>query len=147
MHGRFWERFVLAVASCLLIAGSASAQYRYDVWTTDNGLPQNGVRALAQTPDGYLWFTTFDGLVRFDGVRFTTFSTGNTKGIINDRFTGLFGARDGTLYATTTENGVLTVYRKGVFTSYTAEQVPGRSIQILADQRPAAPFARRRALA
>ena len=38
----------------------------------DNGLPQNGVRQMTQTPDGYLWFTTFDGLVRFDGVRFTT---------------------------------------------------------------------------
>jgi hypothetical protein len=34
--------------------------------------------------------------------------------VINDGFSGLFGAKDGTLYATTTENGVLTVYRKGV---------------------------------
>ena len=124
-----WERLVLALALCVLIAGPARAQYRFDVWTTDNGLPQNGVRAIAQTPDGYLWFTTFDGLVRFDGVRFTTFSTGNTKGIINDRFSGLYGALDGTLYATTTENGVLTVVRNGVFTSYDADQVPGRSIQ------------------
>ena len=124
-----WERLVLAAALWLLVGGSAHAQYRFDVWTADNGLPQNGVRAIAQTPDGYLWFTTFDGLVRFDGVHFTTFSTGNTKGIINDRFSGLYGAKDGTLYATTTENGVLTVYRQGVFTSYTAAQVPGRSIQ------------------
>ena len=108
-----WERLVLAVVLWLLVGGSAQAQYRFDVWTTDNGLPQNGVRAIAQTPDGYLWFTTFDGLVRFDGVHFTTFSTGNTKGIINDRFSGLYGAKDGTLYATTTENGVLTVYRQG----------------------------------
>ena len=120
-----WKRLVLAVALWLLVGGSAHAQYRFDVWTTDNGLPQNGVRAIAQTPDGYLWFTTFDGLVRFDGVRFTTFSTGNTKGIINDRFSDLYGAKDGTLYATTTENGVLTVYRAGVFTSYTSAQVPG----------------------
>jgi Two component regulator propeller len=104
-------------------------RYRFDVWTTDNGLPENGVRAIAQTPDDYLWFTTFDGLVRFDGVHFTTFSTVNTRGIINDGFCGLYGAKDGTLYATTTENGVLTVYRQGVFTSYTAAQVPGRSIQ------------------
>ena len=34
---------------------------------------------------------TFDGLVRFDGVRFTTFGTGNTKGIVNNRFTGDLG--------------------------------------------------------
>jgi diguanylate cyclase (GGDEF)-like protein len=126
---RHWERLVVALALWLVALGHAQAQYRFDVWTTDNGLPQNGVRAIAQTPDGYLWFTTFDGLVRFDGVHFTTFSTGNTKGIINDRFSGLYGTRDGTLYATTTENGVLTVYRNGVFTSYTSAQVPGRYIQ------------------
>lgn len=112
-----------------VVCADASAQYRYDTWTTDNGLPQNGVRQITQTPDGYLWFTTFDGLVRFDGVRFTSFSTGNTKGIINNRFTGLYGDKDGTLYATTMEDGVLTIYRDGTFTSYTSQQVPGLYIQ------------------
>ncbi len=121
--------FAVTLLICLITSVEASAQYRYDTWTTDNGLPQNGVRQIAQTPDGYLWFTTFDGLVRFDGVRFTTFGTGNTKGIINNRFTGLYGDKDGTLYATTMEDGVLTVYRDGVFTSYDSNQVPGHYIQ------------------
>ncbi len=53
---------------------AAFAQYRFDHWTADNGLPQNSVRDIVQTRDGYLWLTTFDGLVRFDGVRFTVFS-------------------------------------------------------------------------
>jgi diguanylate cyclase (GGDEF)-like protein len=105
-------------------------QYRFDSWTTDNGLPQNGVREITQTPDGYLWFTTFDGLVRFDGVKFTTFNKGNTKGIINNRFTGVYCDKDGTLYATTMEDGVLTIYRNGTFTSYTSKQVPERYIDI-----------------
>lgn len=91
-------------------------------------MPQNGVREITQTPDGYLWFTTFDGLVRFDGVRFTTFDKANTKGIINNRFTGLFGDKDGTLYAMTMEDGTLTIYRNGVFSSYNSEQVPGHYI-------------------
>jgi diguanylate cyclase (GGDEF)-like protein len=103
-------------------------QYRFDSWTTDNGLPQNGVREITQTPDGYLWFTTFDGLVRFDGVRFTTFGKSNTKGIINNRFTGLYCDKDGTLYATTTEDGTLTIYRNGIFSSYSSDQVPGHYI-------------------
>src|ERR1700754_5029911 len=86
-------------------------EYRFDSWTTDSGLPQNGLRQITQTPDGYLWFTTFDGLVRFDGVRFTTFGKGNTKGIINNRFTGIYCDKDGTLYATAMEDGTLTIYR------------------------------------
>lgn len=122
--------FFLNLLVCLIIIGCSTifGQYRYDTWTTDNGLPQNGIRAITQTPDGYLWFTTFDGLVRFDGVRFTTFGKGNTKGIINNRFTGLYCDKDGTLYAITTEDGVLTIYRNGVFTSYNSQQVPGHRI-------------------
>lgn len=123
------QRACLVVVCLLAACLDVSAQYRFDTWTTDNGLPQNGVRAITQTPDGYLWFTTFDGLVRFDGVQFTTFGSGNTKGIINNRFTGLYGTPDGTLYATTMEDGVLTVYRDGTFTSYTSAEVPGHYIQ------------------
>ncbi len=127
-----YSRLRFALLLTCLAAADAAAQYRFDTWTTDNGLPQNGVREITQTPDGYLWFTTFDGLVRFDGLRFTTFGTGNTPGIINNRFTGLYRDGQGTLYATTMEDGILTVYRDGVFTSYGSADVPGHYIQRIA---------------
>lgn len=116
---------------CFVECPQVHAEYRFDNWTTDDGLPQNGVRRIAQTPDGYLWFTTFDGLVRFDGVNFTTFNKSNTKGIINNRFTNIFADKDGNLYATTAEDGVLTVYRDGTFTTYNSEQVPGNYIKYI----------------
>jgi diguanylate cyclase (GGDEF)-like protein len=118
-------QFYFYLAECPAVFG----QYRFDSWTTDNGLPQNGVRQITQTPDGYLWFTTFDGLVRFDGVQFTTFGKGNTKGIINNRFTGVYCDKDGTLYATTIEDGTLSIFRNGVFSSYKSEEVPGHYIE------------------
>src|SRR5579871_3200833 len=74
----------------LCCALSARAQYVIDYWTTDKGLPQNSVLSIQQTPDGYLWFTTFDGLVRFDGVRFTVFNKGNSPGLTSNRFVRLF---------------------------------------------------------
>ncbi len=117
----------LLILSAVFVEGS-SAQYRFDRWTTDNGLPQNGVRQITQTPEGYLWFTTFDGLVRFDGVKFTSFNKGNTKGITNNRFTGIFADKDGTVYATTMEDGILTVYQNGRFRTYPSEEVPGHYI-------------------
>lgn len=43
-------------------------------WTTDQGLPQNFITALAQTPDGFLWVGTLTGLVRFDGLSFRGFN-------------------------------------------------------------------------
>jgi ligand-binding sensor domain-containing protein len=42
-------------------------------WTTEGGLPQNFVTALAQTSDGFLWVGTLNGLARFDGVHFRGF--------------------------------------------------------------------------
>jgi ligand-binding sensor domain-containing protein len=44
-------------------------------------LPQNTVFAIAQTRDGYVWLATQEGLVRFDGIRFTVFDKRNTPQI------------------------------------------------------------------
>ena len=44
--------------------------------TVFNGLPSDSVRAVAQTPDGVMWFGTDNGLARFDGRRIQNFSLG-----------------------------------------------------------------------
>lgn len=107
---------------------AARAQYRFDAFTTDNGLPQNGVRGIVQTPDGYLWFTTFDGLVRFDGLKFTVFDKNNSPGILSNRFVAVALLPDGSLLAGTEESGV-SVYRDGKFRAFTtAEGLPTNSI-------------------
>jgi diguanylate cyclase (GGDEF)-like protein len=71
----------LALAAALLLAAPLSAldpalpiwRNVQDDWDVDDGLPQSTVNALAQTPDGYLWVGTYDGLARFDGLRFDVF--------------------------------------------------------------------------
>ncbi|MDQ2069771.1 ligand-binding sensor domain-containing diguanylate cyclase [Natronospira bacteriovora] len=45
-----------------------------DVWSLEAGLPQITVSTIAQGPEGYIWVGTQQGLARFDGVRFTTFT-------------------------------------------------------------------------
>ena len=97
---------------------TARAQYRFDHWTADNGLPQNSVRDIVQTRDGYLWLATLDGLVRFDGVRFTVFNKSNSPGIISNRFLQLYEDGQGALWASTDSSG-LTRLRQGRFTTYT----------------------------
>ena len=105
------------------------AQYRFDHWTINDGLPQNSVNAILQTRDGYLWLATNDGLVRYDGVRFTVFDRSSTGGgIQSNRFETLFEDRRGDLWAGTYE-GMLTRYRDDAFTTYTAKDgLPGHQI-------------------
>ena len=95
----------------------ARAQYRSDVWTADNGLPQNVIRGIEQTPDGYLWIATFDGLARFDGVRFTVFNKSNTPGLTSNRFGSMYEDPKGDLWLTTEVGGV-TRYHHGSFVTY-----------------------------
>ena len=83
---RSLSRLTILIYLILYFSVSVLGQeYGFDVWTTANGLPQNTVNGVAQTPDGYLWLATFDGLARFDGVRFTIFDKGNSKGIVSQR--------------------------------------------------------------
>ena len=105
-----------------MIGGEAAhAQYRFDHWTTDNGLPQNSVHGTLQTSDGYLWLTTFDGLVRFDGVRFTVFNKSNSPGLASNRFNVVYEDRFGDLWATLDTGGVVRMHR-GRFTAYNKGQ-------------------------
>jgi len=115
---------ILACLCCLVAAGLVSrtpAQYRFDHWTADTGLPQNIITAIQQTPEGYLWVATFDGLTRFDGVRFTVFNKSITSGLSSNRFTCLYQDAQGDLWAGT-EVGVITRYHQGQFITYSTEQ-------------------------
>ncbi|KAB8044250.1 sensor histidine kinase [Janthinobacterium aquaticum] len=44
--------------------------YEHRAWTPVDGAP-SGVRSIAQTDDGLLWFATAEGLYRFDGEKFS----------------------------------------------------------------------------
>jgi len=96
---------------------AAQPEYATRVWRTQEGLPENRVRALAQTPDGYLWIGTTGGIARFDGVRFVVYTRINTPAITEDNIRSLSVARDGSLWAATDGGGLLH-FKNGEFKSY-----------------------------
>src|SRR5262245_9765287 len=95
--------------------GKAIAQYVHVVWDSERGLPQNSVSAIVQTRDGYIWFGTQEGLVRFDGVRFVVFDHSRQGAIPHNYVTALLEDKSGTLWIGTIDGG-LTTYADGVFT-------------------------------
>jgi len=104
------------------------SNYSFDIWQTEQGLPQDSVTAIVQARDGYLWLGTYNGLVRFDGVRFKVFDTSNTPVLGDNRITSLFEDADGTLWIGH-ETGGLTQLRAGKFTAVNlGNNWPGGSI-------------------
>ena len=95
----------------------AFGRYQQVTWQERDGLPQNTVLAIATTRDGYLWMGTYEGAVRFDGVRFTLFNPSNTTGIGNSFVTSLLERRDGDLWLATYGGGVSRL-SGGRFTQY-----------------------------
>jgi ligand-binding sensor domain-containing protein len=95
----------------------AFTQYTRTVWTQAQGLPQDSVKTIAQTPDGYLWMGTSEGLVRFDGYTFITYT--KLQGFVpSNGILSLTTGHEGTLWIGTSEG--LASYKDGKFRIYTA---------------------------
>jgi signal transduction histidine kinase/ligand-binding sensor domain-containing protein len=61
-------------AAYALDPARALSQFVREEWGIERGFVGGAVRAIAETPDGYLWLGTDQGLVRFDGATFTLFA-------------------------------------------------------------------------
>lgn len=115
-------------------AFAAPPNYFIRTWQVEQGLPQNKVTAVVQSRDGYLWLGTYNGLARFDGVRFTVFDDNNTPELHSSRITSLFEAADGTLWIGT-ESGDVAQYKDGHFATVplSAKWSGGKIYAITAD--------------
>jgi signal transduction histidine kinase/ligand-binding sensor domain-containing protein/DNA-binding response OmpR family regulator len=121
----------LTVGACMLVAAQATAQpsagprqdasahqYVAAAWTVDDGL---------QDRTGYLWITTLQGLARFDGIRFTVFTTGRAEGLPSSRIRRPTMAPDDDVWFRT-EQGHVVRMRDGAFRHFEdASGLPDRS--------------------
>lgn len=123
MRFRVWLVLVLG-----LLASAASAMdekplstYSREVWTTRDGLPHNLVNGIAQTPDGYLWFATWEGVVRYNGQEFRVFGRQNVPELEDNGIRSVSVGRTGSLILGTSRGGV-TVKRGEKWQTFTRKQ-------------------------
>src|ERR1051326_3785015 len=136
--GGGWTFSDMAIATSFsdLIAGrnaeaSETMRIGFQTWQREQGLPQNSVRALAQTRDGYLWLGNDDGLARFDGVRFVSF--GMQEGLWGGPVSELFEDKRGALWIGTVGGG-LSCRSEGQFKAYTIRDgLPSDTITALSE--------------
>jgi diguanylate cyclase (GGDEF)-like protein len=109
LWGWAWAAGLLA----LLLADPAAAidkkplsTYSREVWTTRDGLPHNQVNAIAQTREGYLWFATWGGIVRYNGQEFRTYGRQNVPELRDNGIRGATVGPSGALVLATSRGGV-----------------------------------------
>ncbi|MDA7866721.1 histidine kinase [Verrucomicrobia bacterium] len=96
------------------------AEYLVDSWEEEDGFPLNSINDIAQTPDGYLWIASENGLIRFDGHQFNSFDQGNTPALSTPRIPATYVDQGGRMWICNRKyfydsRNNLVVYEKGAF--------------------------------
>jgi ligand-binding sensor domain-containing protein/anti-sigma regulatory factor (Ser/Thr protein kinase) len=133
-------RFRLPIAALLLALSGALygvdpsrtlTQYVHRIWQTQQGLPESSIYSLLQTHDGYLWLGTQTGLVRFDGVRFTTLENIYPNAPANVWIRSAVEDSQGALWIGTNESGLFRLAGGAVTHFSQTEGLPSNTVQCL----------------
>jgi signal transduction histidine kinase/ligand-binding sensor domain-containing protein len=107
------------IALALFVAARlASAQtpsgWALRAWQSDDGLPNNQVTGIAQTPDGYLWVATYAAPARFDGVHFEEYLPADLGLGTDQKITTVAVGRKGEVYLGTMRGAVVRLDGHGI---------------------------------
>lgn len=132
---------IAGVLLMLLLGANAFAQgttarldeYARDVWTSRNGLPHNTLRDIAQTPEGHLWFATWEGVARYNGLDFTVFDRGSTPALPDNGIGALYVDQGGTLWLGDSRGNVASFDTHGHWQQWTPppDQAPAVIIEAM----------------
>ncbi len=112
--------FLISPASALE-PNFAEGEGAVRTWRSADGLPADSVTAIIQTRDRFLWIGTSAGLVRFDGVKFTTVKLGgySLNGPVG--ITALCEDAEGYLWVGTQQEGLFQI-KQGFVRHFTRAQ-------------------------
>ncbi|MEP6614817.1 MAG: two-component regulator propeller domain-containing protein, partial [Mucilaginibacter sp.] len=99
----FTLRLLLLSCGLLALTVNISAQnkvVKFSSLTIENGLSQSDVKSIIKDHLGYMWFSTDDGLNRYDGYNFTIYrhKAGDPHSLPANDITHLFEDRQGHLW-------------------------------------------------
>lgn len=97
--------FILLTSSVFSTRASAQLQFRHI--TPENGLPHNFIQDIIQDRDGFIWLATAAGLSRYDGLEFTTYTSGQKKTDLHGNYiVALLQDKSGQIWVGTKSNGL-----------------------------------------
>ncbi|MCB9205880.1 MAG: hypothetical protein H6610_07245 [Ignavibacteriales bacterium] len=79
--------------------------------TKEDGLVGSQVSSILQDSKGYIWFATYDGVSRWDGIHFKNFQTHN--GMLTSTILDIKEGYDGKIYMANYQGGII-IYNDGI---------------------------------
>ena len=118
---RFRRRFhplslLVAILAMVMECGRAQNEVSntfFQTWQTADGLPDNSVTGVVQSPDGYLWIGTEGGLSRFNGTSITNISLKGFPSVRNRAVRAMRFDRHGELWLGMERGPLIRLGRRG----------------------------------
>ncbi len=131
--------FVLAGA---VLAGASFAKdtffdnYVYQSWNSFGSLKGTTATDTIQTNDGFINIGTYEGLVRFDGIEFTTLRRGKDNNISFASARALLQDSDGNLWVCSNDEGLQMISPDGKNLSFTTQNgLPNNSVRAIVEDK------------
>ncbi|SFR96623.1 sensor histidine kinase [Sphingomonas jatrophae] len=97
--------------------------FKHNSWTSEQGAPGNVV-GLTQTPDGYLWLASAEGVFRFDGLSFEHIAPPPDPRFASAIPTAVFADRQGRLWVGFNQAAGAAIYRDGALHAVPMTKAP-----------------------
>jgi signal transduction histidine kinase/ligand-binding sensor domain-containing protein len=76
-------------------------------WTGENGLISNNITSALQSKDGFIWITTYNGIMRFDGKRITVYDKATIPFLETEAFYRVYEDEQSALWFASQGSGVV----------------------------------------
>lgn len=112
---KIFAKFLLSLTSLIIIDSNFASDLRFEQLTIKSGLPSLVVNQIMQDSDGYIWFATHKGVVKYNGYYFENFNSQSTPSLLNDTSYKIIEDKDHN-YWITSEGGLTKI--NGDYSSY-----------------------------
>src|ERR1700749_2260048 len=78
-----------------------------DQWTSEDGLVSNNLTHVMEAKSGFLWISSYNGMVRFDGKRFELFNKNSIPFLTSEAFYRAYEGANNELWLATQGSGII----------------------------------------
>ena len=126
---------IISLLSPLYAQFSELDNYVTRTWTSTDGLPGNSVSDVLQSNDGFMYFGTYEALVRFDGYEFESINKYTNKKYSFISARSIFQDSQGNIWVGSNDEGVQKIAGDSTKLYTTQNGLPNNSIRAFVEDK------------